>query len=69
MQKYIIYAASGLLLTGFGISVIGDAIAAKIAGGEWFLVGTLGLIIFNAGLCFFGEAVKLSVLNTLKAQK
>ena len=54
MHKYVIYASSGLLLTGFGISVIGEAIAAKITEGDWFLVGTLGLIVFNSGICLFG---------------
>jgi len=69
MHKYVIYASSGLLLTGFGISVIGEAIAAKITEGDWFLVGTLGLIVFNSGICLFGEAVKLSVLNSLNKKK
>ena len=48
----------GLLLTGLGLSLLGDAALSKLRGRGWFFKGTLGLIVFNAGLAVFGEAVK-----------
>ena len=48
----------GLLLVGLGMSFIGQATLDKGNGRGWFLKGTLGLILFNAGLSIFGDAIK-----------
>jgi hypothetical protein len=59
--KWKLFAPLGLILTGLGISLIGDAILVKASGAvlwQWFLYGTVGLAVFNAGICVFGEAVK-----------
>lgn len=55
-------APIGLLLTGLGLSLLGDATHAKIKGRAWFIRGTLGLIAFNAGLSIFGDAIKSRAL-------
>jgi hypothetical protein len=52
----------GLLLTGLGLSLVGHATVNKSRGRGWFWQGTLGLIVFNAGLAIFGEAVKARAL-------
>jgi hypothetical protein len=61
MNKYwLIYAISGLLLTGFGLSLTGEAIISKMLFPDrstWIALGTLALTVFNAGLCLFGRAV------------
>ncbi|QNL22956.1 hypothetical protein HZR84_13740 [Hyphobacterium sp. CCMP332] len=55
--KWLIYSIGGLILCGFGISLVGEAIIAKIQNGSWFYLGTAGLVVFNSGLSFFGQAV------------
>ena len=61
-------AVVGLLLIGTGASTVGytASLHANHAG-LWDLIawGTLGLIIINAGVCFFGDAVKHATLATL----
>jgi hypothetical protein len=56
------FSLVGLILTGLGLSVIGQATISKAKGHRWFLQGTLGLIIFNTGLALFGESVKARAL-------
>jgi hypothetical protein len=59
-RNWLIYAISGLLLTGFGLSLTGEAIISKMTMPEsftWIALGTLALTVFNAGLCLFGQAV------------
>lgn len=54
-------APLGLVLTGMGLSIIGEAIILKgdeVEIWKWVLMGTLGLACFNAGLSVFGDAVK-----------
>lgn len=51
----------GMLLIGAGASIVGHA--AWVKGSKkgffrWFFLGTFGLILLNAGLAMFGDAVK-----------
>jgi hypothetical protein len=55
--KWMLFAVTGLLLVGTGLSVIGEAILLKGADEPFFWMGTAGLVLFNAGLSFFGQAV------------
>jgi hypothetical protein len=64
-RKWLQLAPLGLLLTGFGLSLVGDASNDKQAGRRWFVKGTLGLIVFNAGLAIFGDAVKSRAIHEL----
>lgn len=60
-EKWDQLSVPGLLLMGLGLSVTGQGIAAKASGKSflrWFVMGTLGLIIFNSGVALFGESVK-----------
>ncbi|MEL7161584.1 MAG: hypothetical protein AAFN92_12570 [Bacteroidota bacterium] len=60
-RNWLIKAPVGLALVGFGICLITETSLDKYAGAatwDWVSMGTLGLIVFNAGLCFFGDAVK-----------
>ena len=57
-QKWLTYAIVGLLTIGFGLSLLGEAIIIKLnASDNWFLWGTSALVIFNSGVCLFGQAV------------
>lgn len=61
LKKYwLMHAVGGLLLTGFGLSLFGEALIRKWENAdfwEWALWGTLALIVFNAGISLVGQAV------------
>lgn len=59
--RWLVESIAGLLLIGFGLSLFGQSVIYKSKGEslkKWFLWGTVSLIIFNAGICVFGDAVK-----------
>jgi hypothetical protein len=68
-NKWNRFSLIGWLLSGLGLSIIGDAIICKAKGRGWFVKGTLGLLAFNAGLAFFGEAVKSRTLYEIELNK
>ena len=55
--KWFFYSVLGLLLIGFGLSVLGEAIIKKYESHpDWFYWGTLALVIFNSGICIVIKA-------------
>lgn len=56
--RWLLQSASGLILTGAGLSLAIDAGISKMQGGEWFWYGTFALIIFQAGLCVVIDSVR-----------
>ncbi|WP_291781693.1 hypothetical protein [Cecembia sp.] len=59
-KKWLVYAVSGILLIGFGLSLLGESIILKITENSflhWFGLGTMALAVIFAGLSFFGQAV------------
>ena len=50
--KWYFYSILGLLLIGAGLCVFGEALIQKINQESYFVLGTLSLVIFNAGICF-----------------
>lgn len=63
-RNWLIFAASGLALVGFGLSLMGEALIRKyeaIDFHDWFWLGTLALVVINTGLAFFGKAITLRV--------
>lgn len=64
--KWLICAIAGLLLFGFGISVVGNAATLKadptVNFARWFIWGLYGLILTNLGLVCFGQAIRFRVL-------
>jgi len=62
MSKY-----KKLILPGVSLALIGMGLSISIEAGfwkwngyptwEWVSMGTIGLVIFNAGLSLFGEAI------------
>ena len=60
-KRYLIpwlsYAVGGLLATGLGLSLFGDALSAKQKKKPWFWRGTLSLVVFNSGLSLIGTSV------------
>ncbi len=63
--KWLAEAIGGLILIGFGLSLFGQSVIYKSKGEsvkKWFLWGTISLIVVNAGICVFGDAVKTRML-------
>ena len=55
--KWYFFSILGLLLTGTGLCIFGEALIRKINQENFFWCGTTALIIFNSGICFVGEAI------------
>lgn len=54
------YSGGGLALVGLGLCLFGEALHMKhtvTEGYGWVLYGTLSLVVINAGLAVFGQAV------------
>ena len=61
-QKWLFCAVSGLVLFGFGLSLLGEAILLKYNQSDyWIAGGTLALVVTNSGLCLFGQAIVVKV--------
>ena len=61
-EKWNTFSLIGLVVIGLGLSLTGNAIISKSKGKGWFFKGTFALIITNAGIAIFGEAVKARAL-------
>lgn len=60
--KWLLFAISGLLLVGFGLALLGEAIIMKYtASPHWVAGGTVALVVTNSGLCLFGQAIIVNV--------
>ena len=49
MKRYGL-ALLGLILFSSGLCVFGESLISKYENNNWFLVGTISLILINAGL-------------------
>mgnify|MGYP003687072285 FL=1 len=57
-KQWWLYSVGGLLLLGFGLSLLGEAILYKFKNDfNWFYWGTAALIVFNSGIALVGEAI------------
>lgn len=72
-KKWMIYAPLGLIFIGAGLSMVTEASFLKqsdVPFWDWFAFGTLSLVIFNTGICIFGQAIifriKYEILNKQK---
>ncbi len=65
-QKWLLYAVSGLVLFGFGLSLLGEAIILKYNDADyWIAAGTAALVVTNSGLCLFGQAIITKVKEVM----
>ena len=71
-HKWDELAPRGMLLIGFGVSLIGHAIFQRIKSKGflwWSITGLVGLIVLNSGIALFGEAMKHRTLYEVEVQK
>lgn len=70
--KWLLHAILGLVLFGFGLSLTGEAIIAKMSAPEdywWVIYGTCALVVTNSGLCVFGQGVVYRTRMTINDQQ
>lgn len=71
-RKWNNMAPIGLTVIGFGLSLLGEAIALKskkAATWKWVCLGTLALSVVNTGISIFGDAVKERALYEMSLKK
>ena len=59
-KQWKLQAVAGLVLVGFGASLIAEAAILKASDAEtwkWVVAGTVALCVFNSGLCLFGNGI------------
>ena len=59
-QRWLLRAPVGLVLVGLGLSLAIEAGFYKHSGAvtwQWVGYGTLALVVFNSGLCIFGDSI------------
>ena len=64
-RAWLIKAPLGLVILSFGLCLVVEAGLYKAAGAaplNWIAFGTAALVVFNAGLCVFADAVRHRVL-------
>jgi hypothetical protein len=68
-QQWNELAPRGLMLIGFGASMLGEAIilkSQKKSFWKWFSLGTIALVVLNSGVAVFAEATKHRALYEMK---
>lgn len=59
-RRWMLRAPLGLVLVGFGLALTIEAGFLKHGGADtwsWVVFGTIALVVFNSGLCIFGDAI------------
>ncbi len=71
-KNWLLRAPLGLILVGMGACFIVEAGFLKHSGVptmQWVATGTVALIVFNSGLCLFGDAILWRVRYESQRQK
>ena len=69
--KWMILAPIGLILFSFGLTVLSEAAHQRRIGEPtqvWVLLGLYSLVLINAGLIFFGEALRFRILLDVRRE-
>ncbi len=59
-RRWLLQAPLGLVIIGFGACLIAESAHLKFSGADtftWVAAGTGALIVFNSGLCIFGDSI------------
>ena len=60
INKFVIIATSGIMLFSSGLCLFGEALIRKYQDIDFFTLGTLSLILINAGVCMMISSKELS---------
>ena len=60
INKYTITGTLGILIFSSGLCIFGEAIIRKYQDLDFFLIGTISLILINAGICLMINSKELS---------
>ena len=60
INKYTIIGTLGILIFSSGLCVFGEALIRKYQELDFFLTGTLSLVLINAGVCIMIKSKELS---------
>ena len=60
INKYTIIGTLGILTFSSGLCIFGEAIIRKSQSLDFFLIGTVSLILINAGACIMIKTRELS---------
>jgi len=55
-SSFLFISILGILIFSSGLCVLGESIIKKINNGDWFLIGTIALVLINAGVCLMINA-------------
>ena len=59
INKYTILGILGILIFSSGLCLFGEALIRKYQELDFFLIGTLSLVLINAGVCIMINSRKL----------
>ena len=60
INKYTILGTLGILIFSSGLCLFGEALIRKYQELDFFLIGSLSLVLINAGVCIMINSRKLS---------
>ena len=60
INKYTIIGPLGILIFSSGLCIFGEAIIRKYQNLDFFTIGTISLILINAGICIMIKSKELS---------
>ena len=60
INKYTIIGTLGILIFSSGLCVFGEALIRKYQELDFFLIGTLSLVLINAEVCIMIKSKELS---------
>ena len=60
INKYTIVGTLGVLIFSSGLCVFGEAIIRKSQNLDFFLIGSISLVLINAGACIMIKTKELS---------
>lgn len=55
-SSFLFISILGILIFSSGLCVLGESIIQKINNGDWFLIGTIALVLINTGVCLMINA-------------
>ena len=55
---YYFISISGILIFSTGLCIFGESVIKKLNQENWFLVGTIALVLINAGICIMINSIE-----------